>query len=146
MGRRFGLASRSSRIWYSRRRPPTVLGELTPAEREVLALVCEGRSNKEIAACRGTSVNTVGNPLAAIFSKLAVANRFELVELADTRHRLQGAQFVGVISMDCTSKRAPVSAEMRIDCQSRVFGSIAYRRCPLGVVFVKVSDWCPSLD
>jgi len=62
--------------------PPAVLAELTRAEREVVALVCEGRSNKEIAACRGTSVNTVGNQLAAIFSKLAVASRFELVELA----------------------------------------------------------------
>jgi DNA-binding NarL/FixJ family response regulator len=66
---------------------PAVLGELTPAEREVVALVCEGCSNKEIAASRGTSVNTVGNQLAAVFGKLGVASRFELVDLATRRAR-----------------------------------------------------------
>ena len=54
---------------------------LTPAEREVVQLVCEGYANKEIAAQRNTSVNTVGNQLAAIFTKFAVGSRFELIEL-----------------------------------------------------------------
>jgi DNA-binding CsgD family transcriptional regulator len=64
---------------------PAKLGELTPAELEVVTLVCEGRSNKEIAASRGTSVHTVGNQLAAVFAKLGVASRFELVDLATRR-------------------------------------------------------------
>jgi DNA-binding CsgD family transcriptional regulator len=61
------------------------LPELTPAEREVVALVCRGCGNKEIAALRGTSVNTVGNQLSSVFHKLGVASRFELVELATRR-------------------------------------------------------------
>ncbi len=64
---------------------PAVLRELTPAEREVVALVREGCSNKQIAALRGTSVHTVGNQLAAIFGKLGVGSRLELVELATRR-------------------------------------------------------------
>ena len=54
---------------------PPLLPELTAAECEVVALVCQGRANKEIAAQRGTSVNTVGNQLAAIFDKLGVSSR-----------------------------------------------------------------------
>ncbi|MEZ4220611.1 MAG: helix-turn-helix transcriptional regulator [Polyangiaceae bacterium] len=64
---------------------PAGLRELTPAEREVVALVCRGCSNKEIASQRGTSVNTVGNQLAAVYGKLGVASRFELVDLVTRR-------------------------------------------------------------
>lgn len=65
--------------------PLPVLDELTPAEREVVALVCEGYSNKRIATSRGTSVHTVNNQLASVFEKLGVASRFELVNLATRR-------------------------------------------------------------
>ncbi len=60
-------------------RPRRVADGLTPAERRVAWLVAEGRSNREIARLRRTSVNTVGNQLAAIFRKLRVRSRFELV-------------------------------------------------------------------
>ena len=57
----------------------TPLGELTPAEREVVQLVASGCSNREIARRRQASVNTVGNQLAAIYGKLGVSSRHELV-------------------------------------------------------------------
>jgi DNA-binding CsgD family transcriptional regulator len=55
------------------------LAELTPAEREVVELVASGCSNREIAERRRASVNTVGNQLAAIYGKLGVSSRHELV-------------------------------------------------------------------
>jgi DNA-binding CsgD family transcriptional regulator len=53
--------------------------ELTCAEREVTALVLEGRTNEQIAKARGTSPSTVANQLQAIFEKLGVSGRPELV-------------------------------------------------------------------
>ena len=42
---------------------------LTPAEREVLRLVLEGRSNAEIAQARGRSIRTIANQVASILRK-----------------------------------------------------------------------------
>ena len=61
--------------------------ELTRAEREVTALVLEGRSNEQIARARGTSVSTVANQLQAIFEKLNVSGRLELVAHCVERSR-----------------------------------------------------------
>jgi DNA-binding NarL/FixJ family response regulator len=65
---------------------------LTPAEREVVQMVREGLANKEIAARRNTSVNTVGNQLAVVFSKLGVESRFELVEVVSQLSTRVGTQ------------------------------------------------------
>ena len=59
--------------------PPAVaLAALSAGQREVAALVLEGRSSREIAALRATSVRTVANQLAAIYRKLGVSSRAEL--------------------------------------------------------------------
>ena len=52
--------------------------DLTQAEKDVAALLLEGRSNREIARARGTSVRTIANQVAAIFRKLKVTARVEL--------------------------------------------------------------------
>jgi two-component system response regulator DevR len=48
---------------------------LAPQERRVLALVAEGKTNKEIAAALDLSEKTVGNYLSNIFQKLHVTRR-----------------------------------------------------------------------
>jgi DNA-binding CsgD family transcriptional regulator len=53
--------------------------ELTPAEREVAALVASGCSNREIASRRAASVHTIGNQLASIYGKFGVTSRHELI-------------------------------------------------------------------
>jgi DNA-binding CsgD family transcriptional regulator len=62
---------------------PTVgaadLAALTQAEREVARLVADGCSNQDIAAKRGSRPQTVANQLAAIYRRLAVSSRSELV-------------------------------------------------------------------
>jgi DNA-binding NarL/FixJ family response regulator len=55
------------------------LSVLSPREREVARLVCEGLSNKEIARRLFISETTVHHHLTSIFSKLQVTNRFALI-------------------------------------------------------------------
>lgn len=52
-----------------------VLGRLTPRQREVLALLAEGKSNKEIASELGLAAGTVKIHVSSIFKALNVNNR-----------------------------------------------------------------------
>ena len=52
---------------------------LSAAERAVLAALLDGRSNREIGGARGTSERTVANQVCAIFDKLGVGSRRELI-------------------------------------------------------------------
>jgi DNA-binding CsgD family transcriptional regulator len=78
---RFRLGEVECGYLVIRSQDPHIVG-LTQAESGVVALVSSGCSNREIAARRGTSVRTVSNQLAAIFKKLGLSSRNELVELA----------------------------------------------------------------
>lgn len=51
--------------------------QLSPQERRVLALVAEGKTNKEIAAALGLSDKTVKNYLSHVFQKLNLSRRAE---------------------------------------------------------------------
>ena len=67
-------------------RPPALAGErtrrLTPRELEVLQLICDGLSNREIAAKLELSVNTVAVHRANIMNTLGVHKTAELVMYA----------------------------------------------------------------
>ena len=52
---------------------------LSNQERRVLALVADGKTNKEIAAEMGLSPKTVKNYLSTVFEKLQVSSRSEAV-------------------------------------------------------------------
>ena len=54
---------------------PEGVPRFTPAEMEVLRLLSEGLSNKEIAARRGVEEFTVRDQLSHIYRKLDVSNR-----------------------------------------------------------------------
>jgi DNA-binding NarL/FixJ family response regulator len=67
-------------VWLSFEHPdPTAPEGLTEAEQSIALLVYAGRSNREIASARGVSTKTVGNQLDAIYRKLGVQSRVELV-------------------------------------------------------------------
>jgi len=53
-------------------------GALTPTERQLAALVAEGRSNKEVAAALFVTPKTVETRLSRIYSKLGIHSRGEL--------------------------------------------------------------------
>jgi DNA-binding CsgD family transcriptional regulator len=55
---------------------------ITEREREVLELLADGLSNKEIAARLGLSPNTVKTHVSRLFEKLRVARRTEAILLA----------------------------------------------------------------
>jgi DNA-binding NarL/FixJ family response regulator len=59
-----------------------VLAELTPREREVLALLSVGRNSKQIARQLVISPRTVGTHIQHILSKLGVHNRAQAVAIA----------------------------------------------------------------
>ena len=59
----------------------TGLGLLSAQERRVLALVAEGRTNKEIGVQLGLSDNTVKNYLVNVFDKLKVKRRSQAAAL-----------------------------------------------------------------
>lgn len=61
--------------------PLDLSGLLTEAEKAVLELLLDGRSNQEIADLRSVSYKTVANQLRSIYTKLAVASRCELAAL-----------------------------------------------------------------
>jgi two-component system, NarL family, nitrate/nitrite response regulator NarL len=65
----------SQRVGSSRSKPRI---SLTPREREVLALVVEGCTNKEIAAKFTVSEETIKHHLTRMFDKVGASNRLEL--------------------------------------------------------------------
>ncbi|MDD3150846.1 MAG: response regulator transcription factor [Candidatus Gastranaerophilales bacterium] len=58
------------------------MNDLTPLsqrEKQVLMLICQGLSNKQIAAELNLTLNTVNSYVVAIFRKLNVSNRASAV-------------------------------------------------------------------
>lgn len=60
-------------------------GVLTPRQQDVLALIADGHSNKEIAHRLGTSEGTVKAHITAIMRALGVRNRIQLLLAAEQR-------------------------------------------------------------
>lgn len=58
---------------------------LTDAELAIAPLVAQGCTNEEIARVRGTAPRTVANQLAALYRKLGVTSRVEMVRALDAQ-------------------------------------------------------------
>jgi len=69
-----------------RTKPPGEDGILTPREREVLRLLAEGKSNKQVGAALGISVKTAETHRARIMRKLRIVSVADLVRYA-IRHQ-----------------------------------------------------------
>ena len=68
-----------------RKRAPTGWGSLTPTEHDVVRLVSEGLSNKDVATRLFVSPRTVQSHLAHVFAKLSVTSRMQLAHEAARR-------------------------------------------------------------
>lgn len=55
------------------------LSVLTAREKEVLSLICQGKSNTEIASALNLSPNTVRNHVASVYDKIGVHRRSDAV-------------------------------------------------------------------
>lgn len=89
----------SSRIDHAGAMSPGSLEVVTKREREIVALIGEGLSNKDIAARLGISSITVRHHLTSIFDKLGVttrqklllrAHQYKLVELSASASPITG--------------------------------------------------------
>ncbi len=78
-----GSSAKPTPIVPETREHPT--DALSPREKEVLALVAEGRSNKAIAAALYVSPNTVKTHVASLLNKLHVDSRVQLAAIAARR-------------------------------------------------------------
>jgi DNA-binding CsgD family transcriptional regulator len=65
-----------------RKRASTGWNSLTPAELHVVALVCEGLGNKDIAARLFVSPRTVQAHLTHVYTKLGLTSRVQLAQMA----------------------------------------------------------------
>ncbi|KPC87243.1 LuxR family transcriptional regulator, partial [Streptomyces sp. NRRL WC-3753] len=61
---------------------PSVLDRLSPREREILELIGEGLTNREIAERLYLAEKTVKNRISAILSKLGVGRRIQAAMIA----------------------------------------------------------------
>ena len=61
------------------------LPRLSPREREVLALIADGQSNKEIASRLGVTERTIKFHVTSIFNKLGAENRAQAVTIGHQR-------------------------------------------------------------
>ncbi len=84
-----GLTDQSMQNWARLRRgedDPHVVESLTVRQREILKLIAEGKSNKEIGDLLCISVRTVERHRANIMSKLNIRKTAELVQYALRKH------------------------------------------------------------
>jgi DNA-binding NarL/FixJ family response regulator len=76
------LNGRRKAASHSERQGIEAWPNLSPRERRIVKLICDGLNNKDIAGTLKISVPTVKHHLRNVFSKLDVANRAELVAVA----------------------------------------------------------------
>ena len=81
---RFGPAFGSGKDDSKRKELCRAFG-ITPRELEVIGLICEGKSNREIAEALFISEQTVKDHNHNIFRKTGVSNRVQLVNLVHRR-------------------------------------------------------------
>jgi DNA-binding NarL/FixJ family response regulator len=67
---------------------------LTPREEQVVALVAEGLSNRQVAVELNLSEHTVKKYLFRIFDKLGISSRVELVLYAINNGSLRAAEWL----------------------------------------------------
>ena len=63
--------------------------KLSPRQTEVLTMIANGKSNKEIAAELGIRIDSVEDIANALYAKLSVSNRAEAVDIAHRKHLLK---------------------------------------------------------
>jgi len=82
LGHGFDLITKGAELERQRREAARRIAALSPRERDVLALLSEGKSNKEVAIALDLSVRTVEMHRATMFDRLGVRTLPEALKLA----------------------------------------------------------------
>src|SRR5687767_15733345 len=91
--------------------------DLSPRQREILALVAAGRTSKEIAGELGISESTVNWHIANVFARLGASSRAEAVAV--------------VLREDAQLPDAPTTSPKRSEEHTSELQSLAYLVCRL---------------
>lgn len=75
----FSIAKRILNYFHQQNEEIHALEELTRSEKEILALLSEGKQYKEIASDKNISIDTVKKHIGNIYRKLHVTNRVEAI-------------------------------------------------------------------
>jgi DNA-binding NarL/FixJ family response regulator len=86
----------SKRLVRHRQSGPETIGTLTPRETDVLVLLAQGKSNKQIAAQLELGTRTVEGYVSNVLSKLGVTSRTEAVTHALSHRLVNAPNYVGV--------------------------------------------------
>jgi DNA-binding NarL/FixJ family response regulator len=71
---------------------------LSQLEKDILKMVVKGMMNKQIAAARGVKEDTIKNEVTAIYNKMGVTRRIELMlKILDTDNRGEHCHFKCVV-------------------------------------------------
>jgi DNA-binding NarL/FixJ family response regulator len=79
------------------------MNQLSPREQQIVALIAQGLTNKEIAHWLGVSVFTVRNQVQAIIQKLELKNRIQVAYLVGQHSNIEELR-VGCIKKGCFDK------------------------------------------
>lgn len=71
--------------------PSSQISDLTGRQREILALLLQGKSNKEIARELNISPLTVRNHISVLFRQFGVKRRKDLADVISVQHNLRSA-------------------------------------------------------
>lgn len=62
--------------------PPSITSFLTPRECDIVQLICQGLSNKEIACAMDVAYSTVKNHITSVMEKLGLEHRTQIAVFA----------------------------------------------------------------
>lgn len=71
---------------------PLSLSSLSPQEQQMMALIVEGKTNKEIGAALGVSEKTIRNSLTSVFKKLGATRRSQAAVTYSKQYSLRDPQ------------------------------------------------------
>lgn len=91
-GKYFSAAITNILAEYVAKPVPTQVAEITPREKEVLELVAEGHSTKQIADKLGISIRTVESHRINMLKKLEVSNSAELIRKSIQLKLIEGSK------------------------------------------------------